>query len=113
MKNASSGPPVPDHPFDAPWHAAAFAITVHLHAQGMFSWQDWAATLGSALAGDARAGALDGSDDYYHAWLVALQEMLAARGVTAMPEIERVMQDWQAAYLATPHGQPVTLGTTT
>lgn len=109
MTGDATDQPMPAQPFAAPWHAAAFAMTVHLHAKGLFSWQDWADALSRALAGDERAGSLDGSDDYYNAWLVALQELLATNGVTAMPEINSVMKAWEAAYLATPHGAPVRL----
>ena len=84
--------PDADHPFAAPWHAAAFAITVHLHDRGLFTWPDWADALNRALAGDAHAGCLDGSDDYYRAWLAALQEMLATGGVAHAADIEQVMQ---------------------
>ena len=107
---AQADRPAPGRPFDEPWHAAAFAITVHLHDRGLFTWPDWADALGRALAGDAHAGCLDGSDDYYRAWLVALQEMLATGGVADAANIEQVMQAWTDAYLTTPHGQPVKLG---
>lgn len=98
-----------EFPFAAPWHAAAFAMTVHLHERGVFSWSDWAAALSRALANDEKAGSLDGSDDYYHAWLAALQDLLATKGVAAPAEIETTMKAWHAAYLATPHGAPVRL----
>ena len=56
---AQADRPVPDRPFDEPWHAVAFAITVHLHDRGLFTWPDWADALSRALAGDApSAGAL-------------------------------------------------------
>lgn len=109
MTDDTAARPAPDSPFAEPWHAAAFAMTVHLHEQGLFTWPDWAAALSRALATDGQAGCLDGSDDYYRAWLAALQDLLAANGVTATPEIEAVMKAWEAAYLATPHGEPVTL----
>lgn len=109
MTGKMTGGPGPDRPFAAPWHAAAFAMTVHLHERGLFTWPDWAEALGRALAADGKAGRLDGSDDYYRAWLAALQELLAANGVTGAQEIATVMKEWEAAYLATPHGEPVTL----
>ena len=108
---AQADRPVPGRPFDELWHAAAFAITVHLHDRGLFTWPDWADALGRALASDAHAGCLDGSDDYYRAWLVALQEMLATGGVPDAADIEQVMQAWTDAYLTTPHGQQEKLGT--
>ena len=109
MTGGMTGGPGPDRPFAAPWQAATFAMTVHLHERGLFTWPDWAAALGRALAADEKAGRLDGSDDYYRAWIAALQELLAANGVAGAPEIETVMKEWKAAYLATPHGEPVRL----
>jgi len=37
--------------------------------------------------------------------------MLATGGVADAANIEQVMQAWTDAYLTTPHGQPVKLGT--
>lgn len=109
ISGGQSGQPMPEQPFEAPWHAAVFALTVHLHKQRLFTWPEWAAALGQALAGDEKAGHLDGSDDYYRAWLATLQGLLTAKGVAATPEIEAAMKAWEDAYLATPHGEPVTL----
>ena len=106
---AGADRPTPEQPFAAPWHAAAFAMTVHLHERGLFTWSEWATALGRALAADPQAGRLDGSDDYYRAWIAALQGLLTAKGVAATPEIEAVMKAWEDAYLATPHGAPVAL----
>jgi len=105
----SEAAPRPEQPFEQPWHAAAFALTVHLHERGLFSWAEWADRLGHALAGDRGAGCLDGGDDYYRAWLDALQSLLASKGVAADDEISDMMAAWSEAYLATPHGQPVML----
>ena len=102
----------PDKPFEQPWHAAAFALTVHLHERGLFSWTEWADQLANALASDGSAGHLDGEDDYYRAWLAALQTLLVKRGVAGDEEISDMMTAWTEAYLATPHGHPVTLAAT-
>ena len=102
--------PATDHPFEAPWHAEAFALVIGLYDAGLFSWQEWADTLAGRLADDSNAGSLDGSDDYYAAWLAALEILLQRRQITAGPkEIESVMAGWRQAYLETPHGIPVRL----
>jgi nitrile hydratase accessory protein len=96
--------------FSDPWHAQVFALTVHLSEQGAFTWPDWAETFGAALAarrGDH--GPLDGGADYWAAWLAALESLLAARNMAAPGDVARMRDAWAAAYLATPHGQPVTL----
>ena len=78
--------PIPERPFDQPWQAQAFALTVALHQAGLFTWPDWAQTLGAELKNAAE----DGSD-YWDHWLAALAER------------------WQRAARATPHGTPITL----
>ena len=40
--------------FAEPWQAQAFALAVRLHAEGAFTWTEWAAALSQALAGDPR-----------------------------------------------------------
>ena len=65
--------------------------------------------LAHKLATDANAGNLDGCDDYYSAWLAALEALLKGRDVAGAPEIEQMVADWRRAYLETPHGTPVRL----
>ena len=36
--------------FREPWEAQAFAMAVSLHASGLFSWNEWAATLADEIA---------------------------------------------------------------
>ena len=45
---------IPGLPLDAdgpvfrePWEAQAFAMTLSLHQRGLFTWPEWAATLGA------------------------------------------------------------------
>ena len=38
--------------FAEPWQATAFALTVALHERGLFSWPEWAATLGRHIAAE-------------------------------------------------------------
>ncbi len=84
----------PDRPFDAPWQAQAFAMTVAMHEAGAFAWADWSAML---------ARHVDGAP-YWDAWLGALEE------ITGEGEALRALFDaWRAAADATPHGQPVVL----
>jgi nitrile hydratase accessory protein len=94
--------------FAEPWHAQAFAMTVELNAGGVFTWSEWAETLGMELA-EAGADAT-GDDAYYSAWLAALEKMLDRKGV--VPEAERSTREaaWDRAARATPHGQPIELG---
>nr|WP_099909147.1 nitrile hydratase accessory protein [Puniceibacterium antarcticum] len=100
--------------FDEPvfqelWHAQVFALTVHLAQTGVFSWPDWAAGFGAVLAEHGLQKELNGGEDYFLAWVEALERLLAARGLAEAGDLGRLKSAWEAAYLATPHGQPVHL----
>ena len=92
--------------FAEPWHATAFALTVHLHAQGLFSWTEWAETLSSTLKAPGRAA--DGSD-YFDGWVEALSLLLVGKGIASPQDIAALQAGWQRAAEATPHGQPIRL----
>ena len=69
-------PREPERPFEAPWHAELFAATHALAQAGAFSWPDWTAWFGAAIArADATGAPRDGSN-YYEIWLEALEEVL-------------------------------------
>lgn len=92
--------------FAAPWQAQAFALAVHLHARGLFTWPQWA----EALAAEIRAaGAADDGSRYYELWLAALEKLVAARGAADADELRRCADAWRRAAAATPHGQPIEL----
>jgi nitrile hydratase accessory protein len=92
--------------FAAPWQAQAFALAVHLHAKGLFSWSQWA----EALAAEIRAaGAAEDGWRYYELWLSALEKIVAARGATDGRELHQRAEAWSRAAAATPHGKPIEL----
>ncbi len=95
--------------FRAPWEAQAFAMTLSLHARGVFTWREWADALAQQLAAAAARGEPDDGSHYYEHWLAALETLAAAKRVVAEPELERRMDEWDAAARATPHGQPIVL----
>ena len=105
--------------FAEPWHAQAFAMAVSLHAAGVFSWTDWAETLSQKIASDPENSAepalntdtnpTDWNERYYQHWLAALEHLLTARGVADQDQITAMADAWRAAYLRTPHGEPVSL----
>ena len=106
---ASAGlPKTPDGDpvFAAPWQAAAFAITVGLHEQGVFSWNEWADALSAELHQPGRNA--DGSD-YYDCWHPALSQLLTEQSITSEPELTALTRSWQRAAAATPHGRPIVL----
>ncbi len=76
--------------FEEPWMARAFALTVKLHQQGVFSWSQWSEYLADAI--NAKAG--DDGDGYYEIWLQALENLLRDEKVVDstdyMQEIRRI-----------------------
>jgi nitrile hydratase accessory protein len=66
--------------FREPWEARAFGLAVALQERGLFSWSEWAETLGVVIAETPDP---DGSR-YYQCWLEALERITAGRGV-ALP----------------------------
>ena len=91
--------------FGEPWQAQAFALAVQLHAEGAFSWSEWAQTLARELARDPS----DDGSRYYEHWVAALEALTAARGLTGVAELATRKADWAEAYRRTPHGQPIEL----
>jgi nitrile hydratase accessory protein len=102
---AGADPPV----FREPWEAQAFAMVVSLHQRGLFSWGEWAETLGAEIASAARTSTPDDGSRYYHHWLAALERLVREKGAGSGAEIERYRRAWQAAAARTPHGEPIEL----
>jgi nitrile hydratase accessory protein len=82
---------------------------VALSEAGRFSWTEWTEVFGATLARHGLSRELDGGDDYFAAWLEALESFLALRGDAEPDQVEYLRDAWEAAYLATPHGKPVKL----
>ncbi|SPJ24798.1 nitrile hydratase accessory protein [Palleronia abyssalis] len=88
-------------PFDQPWHAQAFALTHHLADQGYIAWPDWTEAFAQQIANRP----IETPDDYYAAWIDALESLLPDDTDT----LAQLRAAWAEAYEATPHGQPVHL----
>jgi len=95
--------------FKAPWEAQAFAMTLSLHARGIFTWREWADALAARLAAAAARGEPDDGSRYYEHWLAALEGLVAGKNLVPEGEMERRVDEWDAAARATPHGKPVEL----
>jgi nitrile hydratase accessory protein len=100
----------PEPAFEAPWHAELFALTVAMNEAGHFTWPEWVEIFAAQLRQDGQGTDLNGGDDYFEAWLTALERMLDQRGIATAGLLEELKAAWSDAYLATPHGQPVRLG---
>ncbi|WP_293856286.1 nitrile hydratase accessory protein [uncultured Alsobacter sp.] len=92
--------------FREPWEAQAFALAVALHERGLFTWSEWAETLGAEIA---RAGPGAPAADYYHHWLAALETLVVARGAATRETLAERREAWDRAAHATPHGEPILL----
>lgn len=92
-------------PFAAPWEAQVFALVVALRDAGLFTWPEWAEALGTAIRLEDEAEA----PADYGRWLVALEGLLAARGIAPPEGVAERRDAWLRAAAATPHGQPIRL----
>jgi nitrile hydratase accessory protein len=95
--------------FREPWEAEAFAMTVALHARGLFNWSEWSRTLAAKIQGAQAAGDADRGDTYYRHWLSALETLVAAKGASSIAELARYRSAWDHAADRTPHGRPIEL----
>lgn len=92
----------PEHPFDEPWQAQAFALVVALHEREAFSWSEWS---------DLLATALDAAPDrsYWCSWLAAMEAMMLRKGMAGSHEVTALALAWREAADRTPHGEPIVL----
>lgn len=92
--------------FAEPWQAEAFAMTVALHDNGLFSWSEWADALSAEVK---RPGAARDGRDYYEHWLAALEKLLSAKAIAGKNDVDALAAAWERAAHATPHGKPILL----
>jgi nitrile hydratase accessory protein len=95
--------------FHAPWEAEAFALAVTLNERGLFTWKEWAATLGDEIKEAQAAGDPDTGETYYQHWLATLERILAEKGVVEHSVLARIREAWERACARTPHGTPIEL----
>ncbi|MGD0420922.1 MAG: nitrile hydratase accessory protein [Xanthobacteraceae bacterium] len=103
-------PPQSEGPvFREPWEAQAFALVLSLNERGLFTWKEWAATLGEEIRKAQAAGDPDTGETYYRHWLAALERLVAAKGVADAGTLARTRKAWRRASARTPHGTPIEL----
>ena len=95
--------------FREPWEAQAFAMTLALHEQGLFTWSEWAQALGRQIAAVASKGEPDLGEHYYDHWLAALETLVGEKGASSAAELTRYQHAWSHAAERTPHGEPIDL----
>jgi nitrile hydratase accessory protein len=95
--------------FREPWEAHAFAMTLALYRKGLFTWLEWAETLGAEIRRAQSAGDPDAGDTYYRQWLNALERLVAEKGIAEPADLSRYRDAWHHAADRTPHGMPIAL----
>lgn len=95
--------------FREPWEAQAFAMALTLHARGLFTWTEWAATLADEIRRAQSAGDADTGETYYMHWLATLERMVCEKGVASTATLDRYRDAWDHAADRTPHGKPIEL----
>ena len=95
--------------FQAPWESRIFGLTLALHAQGRFEWDEFRECLIEAIARAERELASDERYAYYVCWFEALENLLAARSLCAPEALalrERVLAGRPAGHDHPPQERP-------
>ena len=96
--------------FREPWEAQAFAMALALHARGLFTWNEWAATLADEIRRAQAAGDPDSGETYYRHWLATLERLdRGERRRNSAEILHRYRDAWDHAADRTPHGSPIVL----
>jgi nitrile hydratase accessory protein len=84
-------------------------MALSLHERGLFTWTEWAETLGEEIKRAQAAGDPDTGETYYLHWLATLERLVATKGVATSDLLHRTRDAWDHACDRTPHGQPIEL----
>jgi nitrile hydratase accessory protein len=95
--------------FREPWEARAFAMALALQQGGLFTWDEWAQTLGEEIRRAQAAGDPDTGATYYRHWLATLERIIGEKGVASAQLLARYHHALGHAADRTPHGQPIEL----
>lgn len=95
--------------FREPWEAHAFAMALTLHARGVFTWPEWAATLADEIKRAQAQGDPDTGETYYQHWLRTLERLVTEKDLTSTDALARYRDAWDHAADRTPHGKPIEL----
>lgn len=104
MKGSDTDPPLQE-----PWQAQALATAFGLRDAGVITASEWSEALGAAIKRAQAAGGPDDGSTYYHHVLDALETLLHDKALVPADELCTRRRQWEEAYRATPHGEPVVL----
>jgi nitrile hydratase accessory protein len=105
IPRSEDGEPV----FREPWEAQAFAMTLALYEQGLFTWTEWAAVLSAAIKRAQAGGDCNDGSTYYQHWLAAIEQLVSDKGIATEQALAERRGAWDRAAHATPHGKPILL----
>jgi nitrile hydratase accessory protein len=74
--------------FEEVWEGRVFGLTMALHEAGLFPWDEFRGRLIEAIAAWDASDAPRAAWRYYDRWLIALERVLAERGLCAPAELE-------------------------
>ena len=86
--------------FAEPWESRAFGMAVGLCERGLFEWDEFRGHLIAEIGSWERAHPDGRGFRYYAHWLVALEKLLADKGLLSPAELERRQREFGAR----PHG---------
>lgn len=98
-----------DEVFEEAWHAQTLALADTMVKAGHFSANEWAAALSTALKTADKNGKPDNTETYYLCAINALEQLVTENTSINQSNMTDRKANWESAYLATPHGQPVKL----
>ena len=84
-------------------------MALALHARGLFTWTEWAATLGAEIKRAQAAGDPDTGETYYRHWLNALERLVTEKGLADAKTLACYHDAWDHAADRTPHGALIEL----
>ena len=62
--------------FSEPWEARTFALAIHLHDRGAFSWPEWVDALSDEITQFEKRGGVVVGSQYYRLWQQALEKLV-------------------------------------
>jgi nitrile hydratase accessory protein len=71
--------------FAAPWESRIFGVTLALYEARVFEWEEFRHRLIAEIAEPERDAA---AWSYYACWAVALEKLLATKGLCGIPELD-------------------------
>lgn len=89
---ATSGPTAPPRRngelvFSAPWESRLFGLTMALHRDGLFAWEEFQRLLIDEVQAWERAHPSGEAWSYYERWQAAFERLLAAKQLCAPGEV--------------------------